>query len=207
MRTQWHSLLFIGRSKVRPRKWYTRHLDRGAQGRHNVLAPLCYLPIKFHTYYSMEYVMSFLFHKTGYLHMMNFLVYGGIKTSDLYLNQTERDVVAGYIRGYEKFLYYMSFARSRHSEYIETGDLDILIQFDRNKIRNFGKLRPFHYHNINNRIHGYNDKCNVMKWKTGYLPTNRFSHCHQSNMLKFRGISTCNTGQRRSAIFKLSFPN
>ena len=107
--------------------------------------------------------MSFLFHKTGYLNMMNFLGYGGIKTSDLYLNQTERDVVEGYIRGYEKFLYYMSFARSRHSSYIETGHIEILIQFDRHKLRNFGKLRPFHYHNINNRIHGYSDEVNEME--------------------------------------------
>lgn len=107
--------------------------------------------------------MSFLFHKTGYLNMMNFLGYGGIKTSDLYLNQTEREVVEGYIRGYEKFLYYMSFARSRHSSYIETGHIEILIQFDRHKLRNFGKLRPFHYHNINNRIHGYSDEVNEME--------------------------------------------
>lgn len=108
--------------------------------------------------------MSILFHKTGYLNMSNFLIYGGIKTSDLYLNQIERDVVVYYISGYENYLYYMSFARSRHSAYIETGPIQILIQFDRNKLRNFGKLRPFHYHNIiNNRIHGYNDVCNEME--------------------------------------------
>lgn len=101
--------------------------------------------------------MRVLYHKTSYYSMLNFLLYGGLKTSDLFLNESERNFSHELSPRLAKKLYFMSFARSLLSNFLNSDHTQVIIHIDADRLRQYGSISPFHYHNLATRVEG---RCN-----------------------------------------------